>query len=265
MPKFEIEVGDDGKFAGELPDAIKAHIGTLVDTSVKTKEKELSDKYFNEGFAKGNAKKADELRPHIIDPAERERLKTLEQENENLKIAELERGKKYEDANKIREDRHAKELAEKNQAITLREGKLRGGAKSEIKAAALKFGARDESLDELSAILGGEIDFDEHLDAFVKAADGKPAVDAKGQPLTIEGRVRMYLDSHRHHVKGQEGQGGGARGGASFDHLSDDVRDAQAKFDAAEKALKADPRNDQAVLDLGKATQALTRAKAGAK
>ena len=31
----------------------------------------LSDKVFKEGFQKGSAKKADELRPHLIDPAER--------------------------------------------------------------------------------------------------------------------------------------------------------------------------------------------------
>jgi hypothetical protein len=53
--------------------------------AVKTKEntgKGLSDKAFNEGFQKGNAKKAEELKPHLVDPAERERLKTLEKENE---------------------------------------------------------------------------------------------------------------------------------------------------------------------------------------
>lgn len=262
MPVLNIEISDDGKVTGELPDALKGVIQTQIDTTLKAKEKELSDKAFNEGFQKGNAKKAEELKPHLVDPAERERLKTLEKENEQMKISELERDKKYEEANKIRDDRHAKELREKDEAIQARHGKLRGGVLSEIKAAALKYGARDESLAELAAILGGEVDFNDQLDPYVKGADGKPAVDAKGQPLTIEGRVRQYLDSHRHHVKAPGGAGGGAPGGASFDNLSDDVVAAQAKVDAAEKALRADPRNNALVTDLHAAQQALLRAKA---
>lgn len=261
MAKLEIEIGDDGK-VGELPDAIKAHIGTLVDTTLKTKEKELSDKAFNEGFQKGNAKKAAELKDHLVDPAERERLKTLEKENEQLKIAELEREKKYDEAQKIREERHAKDLKDKDEAILRRDGKLRGGVKSEIKAAALKFGARDESLTELAILLGGEIDFDDQLEPFVKGADGKPAVDSKNQPLTIEGRVRQYLDANRHHVKGPGGTGGGARGGASLDHLSDAVQAAQTAVDEAQKALTADPRNNDKLMALHEAEKKLKSAKA---
>lgn len=264
MAVLSIDVGDDGKI-GELPEALKTHLAAQIETTLKAKEKELSDRAFNEGFQKGNAKKAEELKPHLVDPAERERLKTLEKENEAMKIADLEREKKYEEANKIREDRHAKELAEKNEAIAKREGKLRSGAKSEIKAAALKYGARDESLNELAILLGGEIDFDDQLEPFIKGADGKPAVDAKGQPLTIEGRVRAYLDANRHHVKAPGGSGGGARGGASFDSLSDAARDAQSKVDDAEKRLKENPRDNQAITDLHEASKALARAKAGAK
>lgn len=263
MPVLNIEVDDKGQIVGELPDALKTHIGTAIDTTLKTKEKELSDRAFNEGFAKGNAKKADELRPHIIDPAERERMKTLEKELEDRKIADLERDKKYEEANAIREKRYQDELSKKDEAIGLRESKLKAGARSEIKAAALKFGARDESLDELASILAGEIHFDEKLDPIVMGTDGKAAVDAKGQPLTIEGRVRAYLDSHRHHVKGQEGHGGGAGRGATFDNLSDDARAAQEKVAAAEKALAENPRSDAAVLDLHNAQQALNRANKG--
>lgn len=257
MPTLQIEVGDDGKIAGDLPDALKTHVQAQIDAT----RKEVSQKAFDEGFQKGNAKKADELKPHLIDPAERERLKTLEQENEKLKIADLERDKKYEEANKIREDRHNKELAEKNEAITKREGKLRGGVKSEIKAAALKYGARDESLEELASILGGEIHFDDQLEPFVKGADGKPAVDSKNQPLTIEGRVRAYLDSHRHHIKGPGGVGGGAPGGASLDNLSDAVVAAQAKVDEAKKAFDANPRSNDLLIALHNAEQQLVKAK----
>lgn len=257
MPDFTIVVGDDGKITGELPDAIKSHIAD----AAKVAAKEASDKAFNEGFQKGNAKKAEELTPHLADPAEKQRLKTLEQELEQRKIADLERDKKYEEANAIREERHAKDLKDKDEAISKREGKLRGGVKSEIKAAALKYGARDESLDELASILAGDVDFDDQLEPFVKGADGKAAVDAKNQPLTIEGRVRAYLDSHRHHVKAPGGAGGGAPGGASFANLSDAVRDAQAKVDEAQKALNADQRSNDKLLALHAANQALEKAK----
>ena len=261
MAVLNIEVGEDGKIAGDLPDAIKAHLQAQIDAAKKETEKEVSQRAFNDGFAKGNAKKADELRPLIVDPAERERMKSLEKELEDRKIADLERDKKYEEAAKIREERFQKELSEKDQAIQARQGKLRIGINATIQAAALKYGARDESLGELAAILGGEIDFDEHLDPFVKGSDGKPAVDAKGQALTIEGRVRQYLDSHRHHVKGPGGTGGGAPGGASLDNLSDAVIAAQAKVDAAQKAFDANPRDNNTLVALHRAEQELKSAK----
>lgn len=262
MPALSIEVGEDGKIVGDLPEALKGAIDAQLQTVLKTAKAEIHQAAFNEGFAKGNAKKADELRPLIADPAEKERLKTLEQENEKLKIAELERQKNYEEAQKIREERFAKELREKDEAITKRHGKLRSGALAEIKASALKFGAREESLGELALILGGEIDFDEELEPYVKGHDGKPAVDAKNQPITIEGRVRQYLDANRHHLKGPGGSGGGAKGGASFDSLSDAVTSAQARVDEAKKKLEQDPRNNDAVLELRNAHKALAEAKA---
>lgn len=259
---LSIELGADGKIVGELPDALKSHISSQIETTLKTKERELSDKAFNEGFAKGNAKKAEELKPHLVDPVERERLKTLEKELEDRKIADLERDKKFEEAKEIRDKRHQDELRTKDEAITKRDGKLRNGARSEIKAAAMKFGAREESLNELAILLGGEVDFDDQLEPFVKGADGKPAVDAKGQPVTIEGRVRAYLDANRHHVKGPGGAGGGATGGASFEHLSDAVQSAQAKADAAEKAFNANPRNNDLLIAMQTANTELAKAKA---
>lgn len=262
MPALSIEIGDDGRIVGDLPDALKGMLEAQKAEALKTAKAEIHQNAFNEGFAKGNAKKADELRPLIADPAEKERLKALEQENEKLKIAELERQKNYEEANRLREERYQRELREKDEAIGKRQSRLKDGAIAKIEAAATKLGARDESLGELSLILGGEIDFDENLEPYVKGRDGKPAVDAKGQAITIEGRVRQYLDANRHHLKGPGGSGGGAKGGASFDSLSDAVTTAQARVDEAKKQLQQNPGDNAAVLELRNANVALAAAKA---
>ncbi len=261
MPALSIEIGDDGKIAGDLPDALKTHLQTQIDTEASKRAKEASDRAFNEGFAKGNAKKAEELRPYMQDPAERERAKSVEQELEKLKIADLERNKQYEDANRIREERHTKDLAEASDRVKTRDGKLRQFVGSEVKQAAMKFGAREDALDHIARLVGGEIDFDENLEPFIKGTDGKPAVDAKGQLLTVEGRVRQFLDSNRFYVKGPGGVGGSAPGGASFDNLSDAVVTAQAKVDAAQKALAANMRDNNALLALHQAEQELAKAK----
>lgn len=261
MPALQIEIGEDGRIAGDLPDALKTLIQSQTEAAKDALKKEITQQAFNEGFAKGNAKKAEELKPLIVDPAERERMKTLEKELEDRKIADLEQARKYEEAAKIREERFQKELREKDEAIQVRHTKLQAGARAEVKAAALKYGAREESLDELASILGGEIDFDDQLDPFVKGTDGKPAVDAKGQRLSIEGRVRSYLDSHRHHIKGPGGVGGGAPGGASLDNLSDAVVAAQAKVEAAQKAYDASPRDNNLLVALHRAQQELAKAK----
>ena len=262
MPALSIELSDDGKIAGDLPEPLKQAIDAQLAVAIKAKEKELSDRAFNEGFAKGNARKAEELKPLIADPAERERLKTLEKENEALKIAELERAKNYEEAQRIRDERYQKDLAERESAVKTRDAKLRQFVGSEVKSAALKYGAREDALDHIARLVGGDIDFDDQLEPFIKGSDGKPAVDSKGQLLTIEGRVRQFLDSNRFFVKGPGGVGGGAPGGASLDNLSDEIVAAQARRDEAKKRVDQDPRNDAALLEFHRAEQDLKRAKA---
>lgn len=256
MAAVTFEVGDDGKIAGEIPEPVKR----VLDAQIKAKEKELSDRAFNEGFAKGNARKADELKPFIVDPAERERVKSLEVELEQRRISDLERDKKYEEAARIRDERYQKELKDKDAQIQARHGKLRRGIDAEIRAAALKYGARDESLTELAVLMGGDIDLDDTLEPYVKGKDGQPAVDATGQRVSIEGRVKQYLDSNRHHLRASGGVGGGAPGGASLDNLPDDVRAATIKLQDAQKRLAANPRDDQAINDILDATRAVSRA-----
>lgn len=256
MAKIEIEIPDDGKitddFVAKLPDPLKKFTDTL------------SDRVFREGYAKGMAKKADELKPHLVDPTERERLAATAAELEELKAKELERDKKYEEARAMREAAHKKDLEKTQAEIARRDDRLRKSIRAEIQSAALKAGARDESLDELAAILGGEIDLDDALEPFVKGADGKPAVDDKQQRVTIEGRVRAYLDGHRHHLKSNLGSGGGAPGGKSFAHLSGKAQDAARAVAALEERITKEGATDALVTQLFEAQRAARAAQAGA-
>lgn len=254
--KVEVEIGDDGSVSEEhltkLPDGLKAHLHAL------------SDRTFKEGYQKGMAKKAAELTPHLVDPTERERLANIQAELEERKIKDAERDKQYEEAQRLRDERHAKQLEQTKQEIAKRDARLRQAIATEIKSEALKAGAREESLGELAVILGGEIDLNEALEPFVKGRDGQPAVDAKGQPLTIEGRVRAYLETNRHHLRANVGAGGGARGGASFAHLSGDAQDAAREIESIrERIASKGDRSDQSIEDLYQASRRLRKAHAG--
>ena len=95
---------------------------------------------------------------------------------------------------------------------------LEDSAKKEIRVAAVKAGARGESLEELEALLGSRIGLDHALQAFVRDAKdaGKPLLDKDQKPVSIEGFVTQYLTDHPHHKAAPGGRGGGAQGGRSF-------------------------------------------------
>jgi hypothetical protein len=114
-------------------------------------------------------------------------------------------------------------------------------------------------------LLGADLDLDADLMPFVKGADGKPAADKDGKPVTIEGLVKAYLDTHPHHRAATTGTGGGARGGASNQHLTTEARDAQAKVDDIKGRIAKDPRNDALVSALYEAERDLRKAQAGGK
>lgn len=266
MAKLEIEIDDATGQPKELPDALKKHVNTLVDTGFKarhaelrtTLEKELTDKLKGSGG---------------LSEAERERMKALEEENSRHRQSEAERRADYEKANKIREEAEAArekerqaEAEKRQQEITRRDGRLREMARGEIKIAAKTLGARDESLDELGRLLGADLDLDPDLQPFVKGADGKPATDKDGKPVTIEGHVKAYLDTHPHHRAPTGGAGGGARGGATLTAgLSTEAREAAAKVQAIEERIQKGDRSDTAVDDLFEAQRALAKARAGGK
>lgn len=268
MAKIELEIDDTTGAPKDLPEALKKHVDALVSTGVdagfKARHKELRTSIEKELTEKRGGGEQSE--------AERARLKSLEEELERHRIADAERKADYEKAQKIREEAEAKReeerakaVAEKDKEISRHAGRLRDMARGEIKIAAKTLGARDASLDELAALLGADLDLDADLKPFVKGADGKPATDKDGKPVSIEGHVKAYLDTHPHHKSASGGTGGGARGGASTQHLTTEARDAQAKVDDLTARIAKDPRNDALIGELYEANKALKQAQAGGK
>lgn len=256
---LEIEYDEATGKVGTLPEPVQKMVDGLINQAHKGLRSQISD--LEKKVGGGN------------DAVERERLKALEEENQRFKTADAERKSEYDKALKIREDADAKrdeerkKDADKTQAeIKRRDERLREMARSEIKIAAKRHGARDESLDELARLLGADLDLDADLQPFVKGTDGKPAVDKDSKPVTIEGYVKAYLDTHTHHRAAAGGTGGGARGGASFSGADPTaVEKAEGDLKAAQERYRAN-RNDVDALDaIQKASVRLKTAKAGKK
>lgn len=181
------------------------------------------DARINDAFKRGAQKVEKELGGKVMDPAERERLKLLEDENARFKEEKALAEKNYEEARRLQEERLAKIAAEKDATIAAtqaeiarRDGRLKSMLGAEIRAAAVAAGARDESLPELEKLLGADLDLDADLAPYVRGANGQPATDKDGQPVSIEGHVRAYLAAHPHHIRGARTTPGRANGGASF-------------------------------------------------
>ena len=259
---FELPVDDKG--IPFIPDSLMQRFQPVVDRLVKPRLDKERQRIEQEVASRRQGD----------DPLDRERAKALQEENERYKLADLERQKRYDEAEKLREDRekqrdadHRKELDAREKEIERRTGRLKQMAANEIKIAAKKFGARDESLDELAQILGGQIDLDTDLQPFVKGADGKPLSGKDGQPVPIEGHVKSYLDSHPHHRAASGGSGGGARGGASLNGVDpSDVEQAEQELEDAKKSLRRSRGTDSAAATaVLQATKRLELAKQGKK
>lgn len=255
---FELPVDEKG--VPFIPDSLMQRFQPVVDRLVKPrldKERQKIEQEFSQ-------------RRPVDDPVSREQLKKLQEDNERFQLADLERQKRYEEAEKLRVDRekqreadHKKELDTREKEIERRTGRLKQMASNEIKIAAKKFGARDESLDELAQILGGQIDLDTDLQPFVKGSDGKPLTDKDGQPVPIEGHVKSYLDSHPHHRAAAGGSGGGARGGASLSGAeAGEIEKLEQEIEDTRKAYRRDRTNStlaSKILTLNKQLDAAKR------
>lgn len=209
--ELKVEVNDDGS------------IGTLPPELQKFLDKRIKQSYAD-AHDKALATLRDE-RTARPDPVEIEKAKALEMEVSKLKEAEALREKNYQEAQRIREERHAAELAEKAAAldatakeVARRTARIQELAQREIRAAAVAAGARKESLDELELLLGGQLGLDDALQVFVKDTQdaGKARLDKDGKPVSIEGFVTQYLTDHPHHKAAPSGRGGGATGGRSL-------------------------------------------------
>ncbi len=259
MP-LEVEFDEATGKIGTLPEPLQKMVDGLIGQAHKNLRTEID-----------TLKKAQSV--GSVDAAERERLKALEDENNRFRTADAERKAEYEKALKIREEAEAKrdeerkkELEKIHGDVKRRDDRLREMARTEIKIAAKRHGARDESLDELADILGRQLDLDTDLQPFVKGADGKAAADKDGKPVTIEGFVKSYLDSHTHHRASAGGTGGGARGGASFSGADPtEIEKAEAAVKAAQDKYYANRTNMEALNELGHAKQRLKDIKAGKK
>ena len=199
MATVEIEIGENGEI-GTLPEPIQ----------------KFFDKRLNEQYQKGADKAEARFKGLIVDPKEIERLRTIEKEAEDTKIALLERDKNYEEAQKIRDKRHQDELAKERELHGKTKTRIREFAHKSIRAAAVEAGARVESLDELERLIGAEVDFDDDMQIFVKGADGQPLADDKGARVSVEGYVAAYLEKKPHHKAATPVKGGKAPGGAAF-------------------------------------------------
>ncbi len=230
MDPITVEVDEKGNI-GKLPEPLQKFFDTRINDAVRRKAEQLEA----------------EFKGKTVDPSERERIKAVEDENSRLKEAEARAQKNYEEADRLKEERHKKSLEErdgvvtaKDQEIARRDTRLRSMLGSEIKASAVAAGAREESLPELVKLLGADLDLDAAtLEPFVKGTDGKPLVDKDNKPVSVEGFVKQYLADHPHHIAKPGGRSGRATGGAT-------MRGASAVPGSKEEALAAAADNPNA-------------------
>lgn len=249
MPQFTVEFDDKGELVGDAP----AELNALF--------KRIETTHYGQGYGKGVAKAAEDAKKQIEDnvkaevarlnalaPLEAEKHKALEAEYQSLQGRFTELAKDSDRQLKGREEAHAREIVARTEALAKRDVQIRKLVQAQIRADALGYGAREESLGELELILIGQIGYDDDMEPFVKDEDGKPR-QLHGKSVGLSTYVKQYLDSHPHHRKPAPGVGGGARGGASFH------QQGAATADAAKARVDNGDRSAGAITDLFNATR----------
>lgn len=226
MAKIEIDLPDDGTLdENNLPEALKKPFQAMFDKAFG-KGAEKAAKEAKAQLEKEIERVTKELKTTGGDPVLAEKAKTLELELSQLREAEATRTNNLQEAQRIRDERHAKELEDRDGKVRAaqteverRTSRIRELVTAEVRIAAQRHGAREESLGELDLLLSRRIGLNaEDLQAFVAddTDPSKPAVGADGKPVTIDGLVQQYLTDHPHHKAPAGGRGGGAAGGRSM-------------------------------------------------
>lgn len=251
MPRIEVEVDDKGEIVGQTP----AELSALF--------KRTETAAHGQGYAKGMSEAAEAAKKQIADnvqaelakrdaerPLEKEKYERIDSENKLLKTQLSETARDADRNLRAREEAHAKELVDRADTLKKRNARITDLVKKEIRSYALEAGAREESLPELEVILGNAIGFDDDMEPFVKGSDGKPVL-VHGKPQPIATFVKEYVTSHPHHRKPPQGQGGGARGGASFHGQHGQT----ATVDQARDRIEKGDRSSGAINNLFEATR----------
>jgi hypothetical protein len=241
MPPVTIEFDDKGDPVGELPQQLTAMFtrienasygkgyGKGVETAAQDAKKQIEDNV-----------KAEVARLNAMAPLEAEKHARIAEENSILQQRLNEHLKESDRALKGREEAHAREIVARTEALQKRNGKIQELVKAQIRADAMGYGARDESLTELEVVLINGIGYDDDMEPFVKDADGKPAT-LHGKNVSLSQFVKQYIDSHPHHRKAPAGAPGNARGGASYYGTQNTatVESARARVDSGDRSASA--------------------------
>lgn len=162
-------------------------------------------KFFDQKIAQ--VSKRFEGKGGLPDPVERERLRQLEDENQRFKVSEAEREKRYEDALKMRDDEWSRKFKDTEAELEKRTQRIVGLIGAEVRAAALRYGAREDSLEDIEALLDRRIAIGDDLQAVVLNDKGEPT------DTSVEDLVKSTLE-RKPYFRHAPSPGGGARGGA---------------------------------------------------
>ena len=252
MGRLELDLDDKGEIVGDVPEPLTA-LFKRTETSA-----------YGQGYGKGVEQAAKDAKKQIEDnvraelakrdalaPLEKEKYGRMEEENTSLKTRLAEAMRDADRTMKQREEAHARELVDRTEALKRREQRIQELTKASLRALAVAAGAREESLSELEVILGSQIGFDDDFEMFVLDEQGEPRL-LHGKPMPIQAYVKDYLETHPHHRKPPAGQGGSARGGATFQGYT---RGDTVSLDQARKRINEGDRSPTAIDELFQASR----------
>jgi hypothetical protein len=252
MGRIELELDDKGDIVGATPAEIDAIF------------KRIESSAHGAGYGKGVSKAAEDAKKQIADAiaAEKARLEAeaplkqakyaqMEDDYKSLQTRLIDTERASSNTLKEREEAHARERIDWADRTKKFGSRIQDLTKAQLRGEARAHGARDESLDELEVILHSAIGYDDDMNPYVRNGDGTVR-NVQGKPMSIAAFVKEYLDGHTHHRRPAGGQGGGARGGASFHGHTHTVVNA----DAARARVDAGDRSASAINELFEATRA---------